>query len=247
MLRISFHILQVQPTACISSVCQNSLLIKQEMQCLFSYISRAPDIYLIVPLFRGMRSASDVCRTLNSRRTSLHQEVQCIQCIFIAGEIWFNCEGEEGEGGGGGLRYLQWTETKISFTSNVVNNFTESSIYGSLAILDDYVPAQNCKRWLEKILISNSVVNCLLHRFDLSSMILKSRWYTSKPTRDSIQRNSIFAWLDVVFKRTVDQSTPQNYRNKATFWNFSKPVDMPWSTSVRQVVRLLIELAGGSN
>lgn len=87
MLRISFHILQVQPTACISSVCQNSLLIKQEMQCLFSYISRAPDIYLIVPLFRGMRSASDVRRTLNSRRTSLHQEVQCIQCIFIAGEI----------------------------------------------------------------------------------------------------------------------------------------------------------------
>lgn len=222
MLRISFHILQVQPTACISSVCQNSLLIKQEMQCLFSYISRAPDIYLIVPLFRGMRSASDVRRTLNSRRTSLHQEVQC---IFIAREIWFNCEGEEGEGGG--LRYLQWTETKISFTSNVVNNFTESSIYGSLAILDDYVPAQNCKRWLEKILISNSVVNCLLHCFDLSSMILKSRWYTSKPTRVSIQRNSIFAWLDVVFTRTVDQSTPQNYRNKATFWNFSKPVDMP--------------------
>ena len=150
-------------------------------------------------------------------------------------------------GGGGGLRYLQWTETKISFTSNVVNNFTESSIYGSLAILDDYVPAQNCKRWLEKILISNSVVNCLLHCFDLSSMILKSRWYTSKPTRVSIQRNSIFAWLDVVFTRTVDQSTPQNYRNKATFWNFSKPVDMPWSTSVRQVVRLLIELAVGSN
>ena len=239
MLRISFHILQVQPTACISSVCQNSLLIKQEMQCLFSYISRAPDIYLIVPLFRGMRSASDVRRTLNSRRTSLHQEVQCIQCIFIAREIWFNCEGEEGEGGGG-LRYLQWIETKISFTSNVVNNFTESSIYGSLAILDDYVPAQNCKRWLEKILISNSVVNCLLHRFDLSSMILKSRWYTSKPTRVSIQRNSIFAWLDVVFKRTVDQSTPQNYRNKATFWNFSKPVDMPWSC-------LLIELAGRSS
>lgn len=244
MLRISFHILQVQPTACISSVCQNSLLIKQEMQCLFSYISRAPDIYLIVPLFRGMRSASDVRRTLNSRRTFLHQEVQCIQCIFIAREIWFNCEGEEGEGG---LRYLQWTETKISFSSNVVNTFTESSIYGSLAILDDYVPAQNCKRLLEKILISNSVVNCLLHCFDLSSMILKSRWYTSKPTRVSIQRNSIFAWLDVVFKRTVDQSTPQNYRNKATFWNFSKPVDMPWSTSVRQVVRLLIESAGGSS
>lgn len=246
MLRISFHILQVQPTACISSVCQNSLLINRKCKCLFSYISRAPDIYLIVPLFLGMRSASDVRRTLNSRRTFLHQEVQCIQCIriFIAREIWFNCEGEEGEGG---LRYLQWTETKISFTSNVVNNFTESSIYGSLAILDDYVPAQNCKRWLEKILISNSVVNCLLHRFDLSSMILKSRWYTSKPTRVSIQRNSIFAWLDVVFKRTVDQSTPQNYRNKATFWNFSKPVDMPWSTSVRQVVRLLIELAGRSS
>lgn len=147
---------------------------------------------------------------------------------------------------GGGLRDLQWTETKISFSSNVVNNFTESSIYGSLAILDDYVPAQNCKRWLEKILISNSVVNCLLHCFDLSSMILKSRWYTSKPTRISIQRNSIFAWLDVVFTRTVNQSTPQNYRNKATFWNFSKPVDMPWSTSVRQVVRLLIESAVGS-
>ena len=90
MLRISFHILQVQPTACISSVCQNSLLIKQEMQCLFSYISKAPDIYLILPLFRGMRSASDVRRTLNSRRTSLHQEVQC---IFIAREIWFNSEG----------------------------------------------------------------------------------------------------------------------------------------------------------
>ena len=52
-----------------------------------SYISRAPDIYLIVPLFRGMRSASDVRRTLNSRRTSLHQEIQCIQCIFIAREI----------------------------------------------------------------------------------------------------------------------------------------------------------------
>ena len=154
---------------------------------------------------------------------------------------------ERRRGGGGGLRDLQWTETKISFSSNVVNNFTESSIYGSLAILDDYVPAQNCKRWLEKILISNSVVNCLLHCFDLSSMILKSRWYTSKPTRVSIQRNSIFAWLDVVFTRTVDQSTPQNYRNKATFWNFSKPVDMPWSTSVRQVVRLLIESAVGSN
>lgn len=240
MLRISFHILQVQPTACISSVCQNSLLIKQEMQCLFSYISRAPDIYLIVPLFLGMRSASDVRRTLNSRRTFLHQEVQCIQCIriFIAREIWFNCKGEEG-----GVERPSVDRN----SSNVVNNFTESSIYGSLAILDDYVPAQNCKRWLEKILISNSVVNCLLHRFDLSSMILKSRWYTSKPTRVSIQRNSIFAWLDVVFKRTVDQSTPQNYRNKATFWNFSKPVDMPWSTSVRQVVRLLIELAGGSN
>ena len=240
MLRISFHILQVQPTACISSVCQNSLLIKQEMQCLFSYISRAPDIYLIVPLFLGMRSASDVRRTLNSRRTFLHQEVQCIQCIriFIAREIWFNCKGEEG-----GVERPSVDRN----SSNVVNNFTESSIYGSLAILDDYVPAQNCKRWLEKILISNSVVNCLLHCFDLSSMILKSRWYTSKPTRVSIQRNSIFAWLDVVYTRTVDQSTPQNYRNKATFWNFSKPVDMPWSTSVRQVVRLLIELAGGSN
>lgn len=240
MLRISFHILQVQPTACISSVCQNSLLINRKCKCLFSYISRAPDIYLIVPLFRGMRSASDVRRTLNSRRTFLHQEVQCIQCIriFIAREIWFNCKGEEG-----GVERPSVDRN----SSNVVNNFTESSIYGSLAILDDYVPAQNCKRWLEKILISNSVVNCLLHCFDLSSMILKSRWYTSKPTRVSIQRNSIFAWLDVVFKRTVDQSTPQNYRNKATFWNFSKPVDMPWSTSVRQVVRLLIELAGGSN
>lgn len=240
MLRISFHILQVQPTACISSVCQNSLLINRKCKCLFSYISRAPDIYLIVPLFLGMRSASDVRRTLNSRRTSLHQEVQCIQCIriFIAREIWFNCKGEEG-----GVERPSVDRN----SSNVVNNFTESSIYGSLAILDDYVPAQNCKRWLEKILISNSVVNCLLHCFDLSSMILKSRWYTSKPTRVSIQRNSIFAWLDVVYTRTVDQSTPQNYRNKATFWNFSKPVDMPWSTSVRQVVRLLIELAGGSN
>ena len=240
MLRISFHILQVQPTACISSVCQNSLLINRKCKCLFSYISRAPDIYLIVPLFLGMRSASDVRRTLNSRRTFLHQEVQCIQCIriFIAREIWFNCKGEEG-----GVERPSVDRN----SSNVVNNFTESSIYGSLAILDDYVPAQNCKRWLEKILISNSVVNCLLHRFDLSSMILKSRWYTSKPTRVSIQRNSIFAWLDVVFKRTVDQSTPQNYRNKATFWNFSKPVDMPWSTSVRQVVRLLIELAGRSS
>lgn len=240
MLRISFHILQVQPTACISSVCQNSLLINRKCKCLFSYISRAPDIYLIVPLFLGMRSASDVRRTLNSRRTFLHQEVQCIQCIriFIAREIWFNCKGEEG-----GVERPSVDRN----SSNVVNNFTESSIYGSLAILDDYVPAQNCKRWLEKILISNSVVNCFLHCFDLSSMILKSRWYTSKPTRVSIQRNSIFAWLDVVYTRTVDQSTPQNYRNKATFWNFSKPVDMPWSTSVRQVVRLLIELAGGSN
>lgn len=240
MLRISFHILQVQPTAYISSVCQNSLLINRKCKCLFSYISRAPDIYLIVPLFLGMRSASDVRRTLNSRRTFLHQEVQCIQCIriFIAREIWFNCKGEEG-----GVERPSVDRN----SSNVVNNFTESSIYGSLAILDDYVPAQNCKRWLEKILISNSVVNCLLHCFDLSSMILKSRWYTSKPTRVSIQRNSTFDWLDVVFTRTVDQSTPQNYRNKATFWNFSKPVDMPWSTSVRQVVRLLIELAGGSN
>ena len=240
MLRISFHILQVQPTACISSVCQNSLLINRKCKCLFSYISRAPDIYLIVPLFLGMRSASDVRRTLNSRRTFLHQEVQCIQCIriFIAREIWFNCKGEEG-----GVERPSVDRN----SSNVVNNFTESSIYGSLAILDDYVPAQNCKRWLEKILISNSVVNCFLHCFDLSSMILKSRWYTSKPTRVSIQRNSTFAWLDVVFTRTVDQSTPQNYRNKATFWNFSKPVDMPWSTSVRQVVRLLIESAGGSN
>lgn len=155
MLRISFHILQVQPTACISSVCQNSLLIKREMQCLFSYIiwiySRAPDIYLIVTLFRGMRSASDVRRTLNSRRTFLHQEVQCIQCIriFIAREIWFNCKGEEG-----GVERPSVDRN----SSNVVNNFTESSIYGSLAILDDYVPAQNCKRLLEKILISNSVV-----------------------------------------------------------------------------------------
>lgn len=151
MLRISFHILQVQPTACISSVCQNSLLINRKCKCLFSYISRAPDIYLIVPLFLGMRSASDVRRTLNSRRTFLHQEVQCIQCIriFIAREIWFNCKGEEG-----GVERPSVDRN----SSNVVNNFTESSIYGSLAILDDYVPAQNCKRLLEKILISNSVV-----------------------------------------------------------------------------------------
>ena len=81
MLRNSLHILLVLPTPYISSVCQNSLLIKQEMQCLFTHeIGRAPDNYIMVPLFRGLRSASGV-RLGRTRAVPL--STKKYKCIFI--------------------------------------------------------------------------------------------------------------------------------------------------------------------
>ena len=84
MLRNSLHIPLVLPTPYISGVCQNSLLIKQEMQCLFTHdIDRVPDNYIMmVP-----RSASGVrlCRTL---AVPLSTNYKKYNCIFITGVMW---------------------------------------------------------------------------------------------------------------------------------------------------------------